>query len=196
MREGAAPAIAPVDRPVFVLGERDPAIRLVEALGETPTLQAMPASRLLAELAWAVDRCAPSFESITGLDNRLLPGVWYRDVQIRQLQVSGKERTVEFSGLSAARLCILFPNAQFLVVRRTKRAMPRSRRLPQLPQGRLLEIDSEEPVTPEMLERVLAFLGEPAEGPVLDLSDETVARTSRGSPGNPSSAPTAISRER
>lgn len=178
MDEGAVPPIAPVDRPVFVLGERAPAIQLMKALGETPTLFAMPVNRLLAELAWAVDRCAPSFEPISGLADLLLPAAWYRDVQLRQLRLSGKTRTIEYCGLSALRLCTMFPHAQFVVVRRIKRAMPRSRRMPELAQGRLLEIDSEEPITADTLESVLAFLGEPAESLVLDLSDGSLATTS------------------
>jgi hypothetical protein len=175
MNERTNPAVAPADRPVFVLGERAPASQLVRALGETPTLYAMPPNRLLAELVWAVDRCAPIFEPIAGLAEDLRPAAWYRELQLRQLQLSGKARTVEFSGLSAVRLCSLFPHAQLLVVRRLKRAMPRSRRVPELPPGRLLEIDSEEPMTPEALDRVLAFLGEPAEPLVLDLSDSSLS---------------------
>lgn len=177
MNERAIPAVAPVDRPVFVLGERAPASQLVRALGGTPTLYGMPPNRLLAELVWAVDRCAPIFEPITGLTEDLRPAAWYRELQLRQLQLSGKARTVEFSGLSAVRLCSLFPHSQLLVVRRLKRAMPRSRRVPDLAPGRLLEIDSEEPISRETLDQVLAFLGEPGEPLELDLSDGSLTTT-------------------
>ena len=46
---------------------------------------------------------------------------WYGDVQAGWLRASGKERTVEFSGLSVLRLCGLFPRAQFVVVHQLKR---------------------------------------------------------------------------
>ena len=58
-----------------------------------------------------------------------------------------------------------------MVVRHLERAIPRSRRLPDPERDRILEIDSQTVDDPETLERVLAFLGEPAEPLMLDLSD-------------------------
>src|SRR5688572_23371467 len=55
----------PVDRPVFVLGERTAATALVRALGDTPTLCAMPANRLLSDLVHALDRCSPDLKPLT-----------------------------------------------------------------------------------------------------------------------------------
>jgi hypothetical protein len=165
----------PVDRPVFVLGERTAATALVRALGDTPTLCAMPANRLLSDLVHALDRCSPDLKPLTDPAHGGLrpPTSWYRDVQAAALRGSGKIRTVEYSALSVLRLCELFPGAQFLVVRQLKRAMHPSRRLPAPELGRILEIDSESATTAGTLERALAFLGarEPVE---LDLSDNQV----------------------
>src|SRR6266508_3199550 len=145
MTKGAVPQVAPADRPVFVLGERAAAMELVRALGDTPTLSAMPANRLLADLVSAVDRYSPMFDPLAGVAAGFRPAAWYRDVQLAQLRVSGKARTVEFSGLPILRLCSLFPAAQFLVVRRVRRAVPHSRPLPVLGREKILQIDSEDP---------------------------------------------------
>jgi len=171
-----APAVAPVDRPVFVVGERPAAMQLVRALGETTALCAMPPNRLLPDLALAVERCASDLDPLAGLERDGLrpPASWYREVQAACLRHSGKARSVEFSGLSVRRLDRLFPDAQFLVVHQLKRAIDRSRRLPALGPGRILEIGSDVPVTARTIDRVLAFLGQPAEQVVLDLSDERV----------------------
>jgi hypothetical protein len=172
--------MAPVHRPVFVLGERNAALQLVRALGETPTLCAMPANRLLFELVHALDRCSRDLEPLTGSahDGLRPPATWYRDIQAARLRGSGKTRTVEFSPLSILRLCELFPRGQFLVVRQLKRAIPPSRRLPAPELERILEIDSESATTPGTLERALTFLGE-STGPVeLDLSDDEVTSSS------------------
>jgi hypothetical protein len=169
-----SPAVDPVDRPVFVVGERPAAIQLVRALGETPDLCAMPPNRLLPDLALAVERCAADLEPLTGLERAGLrpPASWYREVQAARIQVSGKMRTVEFSGLSVQRLDLLFPGAQFLVVHQLKRrAVDRSRRLPPLGPGRILQISSDVPATAATLARVMAFIGEPAEQVLVDLSD-------------------------
>jgi hypothetical protein len=167
--------LAPVDRPVFVLGERTAAVELVRALGDTPTLCALPTNRLLSDLVHALDRCSPDLEPLTGPAHEGLPPptTWYRDVQTACLRSSGKIRTVEYSALSVLRLCELFPGAQFLVVRQLKRAIHPSRRLPAPEPGQILEIDSESATSPGTLERALAFLSarEPVE---LDLSDNEV----------------------
>jgi len=172
-----SPAIAAVspDRPVFVLGERAPALELVRALGATPAFYAMPGTRLLPDLVAAAGRARPTLGSLLGAGPPagLLPARWYRDVQAAGLRHSGKARTVEFCGLSILVLCELFPAAQFVVVRQVKRAIPRSRRLPPLEPGRILEVDSAAAAAPESLSRALAFLGAPP--PVeLDLSDRRV----------------------
>lgn len=169
-RASALPRIGP---PVFVLGERPAAMELVRALGDTPALSAMPANRLLLDLIAAVERCLPDLEPLAVFerDGHLPPASWYREVQAARLCQSGKSRTVEFSGASILRLSSLFPTAQFLVVHQLKRAIPRSRRLPALGRGRILEIDSAEPTAPETLERALAFLGETPEMAIVDLSD-------------------------
>jgi hypothetical protein len=167
------PAMSPVDRPVFVLGERTAAVQLVRALGDTPTLCAMSANRLLYDLVQALERCSRDLEPLIGSahEDPQFPATWYRDVQAARLRGSGKTRTVEFSGLSILRLCELFPRAQFLIVRHLKRAIPPSRRLPAPELGRILEIDSEWVTTPGTLECVLSFLGESTEPVELDLSD-------------------------
>jgi hypothetical protein len=169
------PAVGP---PVFVLGERPAAMELVRALGDTPTLSAMPANRLLSDLVSAVERCLPDLEplAVVGRGGHVPPASWYVEVQAARLRQSGKSRTVEFSGVSVLRLCDLFPTAQFMVVHQLKRAIPRSRRLPALGQGRILEIDSAQATTPETLGRALAFLGETPEPVVLDLSDRATAQ--------------------
>ena len=168
-----SPAVDPVDRPVFVVGERPAAMQLVRALGETPDLCAMPPNRLLPDLALAVERCAADLEPLAGLERAGLrpPASWYREVQAARIRLAGKTRSVEFSGLSVQRLDRLFPDAQFLVVHQLKRAVDRSRRLPALGRGRILQIDSDVPATPATLARVIAFLSEPAEPVVVDLSD-------------------------
>lgn len=170
----ASPA-APPNRPVFVLGERSAALEVVRALGSTANFAAMPASRLLADLVATVDRWAPVLDPLGALGrNGLRPAHWYREVQKAQMRAAGKPRTVEFSSLSVLRLCILFPRAQFVVVRQLKRAMPRSRRLPDLAEGRIVAIDSQGATTPETLERILAFLGATAETIEVDVSDTAV----------------------
>ena len=176
MNTTPAPAAALVDRPVFVVGERPAAMQLVHALGETPGLCAMPLNRLLPDLALAMERCAADLDPLTALERDGLrpPASWYKEVQMARLRHSGKTRSVEFSGLSVFRLNRLFPEAQFLVVHRLKRAIDRSRRFPPLRPGRILEVGSDVAATATTLERVLTFLGEPAEQVVLDLSDERV----------------------
>lgn len=168
-----SPAAEPsADRPVFVLGERAAAIQLVRALGDTPSFTAVPPNRLLADLASAVDRGAPAFGPVgSPVREALRPDRWYQEVLAAQLQAGGKARTVEFSGLSALRLCRYFPGAQLVVVRQLKRAMPPSRRVPPMEGHRILQVDSEGVDNPETVERVLAFLGEGPEGDELDLSD-------------------------
>jgi len=168
-----APAMDPVDRPVFVVGERPAAMQLVRALGETPALCAMPPNRLLPDLALAVERSAADLEPLAGLERAGLrpPASWYRQVQAARIRLSGKPRSVEFSGLSVQRLDWLFPGAQFLVVHQLKRAVDRSRRLPALGSGRILQISSEVPATATTLARVMTFLSEPTEPVVVDLSD-------------------------
>ncbi len=168
------PASDRVDRPVFVLGERPAAIEAVRALGETPGFCAMPSNRLLSDLVWAVDRWLPDLEPLAALsrDGYVPPASWYREVQAARLAQTGKTRTVEFSGVSVLRLCRLFPAAQFVVVRRLERAIPRSRQLPTLGRDRIVEIDRADTTTPETLEHLLMFLGELAAPVVVDLSDD------------------------
>ena len=168
-----------IHRPVFVLGERAPALQLVQTLGQTPTLQAVPANRLLPELLAIAQRCAGRLELGTDLDAQgLRPARWYGDFQAAQLQASGKARTVEFSGLSILRLCQLFSWGQFVLVRHLERTIPRSRRVPAPERDRILEIDYQTVGDPETLERVLAFLDQPAGALVLDLSDHSDAASS------------------
>jgi hypothetical protein len=168
------PPAAPINLPVFVLGERPAAMQLVGALGDTSALCRMPATRLLPELVAAADRWAPGFAELPGSgDHGLRPASWYRDVQAARLRSSGKSRTVEFSALSVLQLCRLFPRAQIVIVRQLTRALPRSRPLPALEQRRILEVDSDDPTSPGVFERVLAFLGEAVEADLLDLSDHT-----------------------
>lgn len=164
----------PLDRPVFVLGERAAAMPLIWALEATPNLCAMPANRLLRDLLLAVEHSYADLQSLTGLDREGFrpPASWYREVQAARARHSGKVRTVEFSGLAVRRLNHMFPDAQFLVVHALERAIPRSRRLPPLPAGRILEVGSNVATDPETLEQVLAFLDEPAAGhTVLDLAE-------------------------
>jgi hypothetical protein len=169
-----------VNRPVFVLGERPAAMALLRALGDTPTLCALPPNRLLAEVLSATDRCTAVLGPLNGLAREgLRPGAWYRDFQAAHLRASGKPRTVEYSGVSILRLCQLFPDAQFVVVRQLRRAMPPSRRLPALERGRILEVDSTTVDAPDTLELVLAFLGVVADTFVLDLSDQPVSGSHR-----------------
>ena len=172
-----APSVMPrVDRPVFVLGERAAAVQLVRDLGDTPKLCAVPVNRLLAEMMSATDRCAAALGPLGAVAvEGLRPAGWYRELQTALLRDSGKSRTVEFSGVSIIRLCQLFPDAQFVVVRQVKRAMPPSRRLPALEHGRILEVDSETVTLPDTLEHVLAFLGAPEAMLVLDLSDQRIS---------------------
>ena len=179
MSTPSALPVAPVDRPVFVLGERAAATQLVRALGDTPNLCAMPANRLLYDLVRLLNRCSRDLGQLTDSPQAAFgpPATWYREVQVAQLRGSGKARTVEYSALSILRLCELFPWAQFLVVHQMKRALPPSRRLPLGELERILEIDSGSATTPATLERVLTFLGatEPVE---LDLSDDQVPDSS------------------
>jgi hypothetical protein len=161
------------DAPVFVLGERAAAVRLVRALGETEHLCALPVNRLLADLVSAVERTGARIEpGGSGTWQSHWPARWYRDLQAAYMGSSGKPRTVEFSGLSILRLCALFPGAQFVVVRQLRRAMPPSRRPPPLERGRILEVDSDDVDGPDTLEFVMDFLGEPVGAVELDLSDQ------------------------
>jgi len=168
------PAADRVDRPVFVLGERPAAMQVVRALDDTPDFCAMPSNRLLSDLVSAVDRWLPDLEPLAALarDGHVPPASWYREVQAARLAQTGKARTVEFSGVSVLRLCRLFPAAQFVVVRRLERAIPRSRQLPARGRERIVEIDCADTTTPEMLDHLLTFLGEPAAPVVVDLSDD------------------------
>jgi len=168
------------NQPVFVIGERPAAMELVRALAESPTLCAMPANRLLADLVSAADRCRPDLEALalSDGDGHRPPAGWYREVQAARTRITGKARTVEFSGLPVLRLCELFPSAQFVVVHPLTRAIPPSRRLPALRRGRILEVDSSSVAGAATLERVLAFLGEPAAEVELDLSDRSVPTSS------------------
>jgi hypothetical protein len=177
----SSPPVLPLpapDRPVFVLGERQAAMQLVRALGDTPTLCALPGNRVLHDLLSAVERAGAELAPLAGSTpgGSALAARWYRDVQAAWLRPSGKERTVEFSGLSVLRLCELFPSAQFVVVHQLKRAIPRSRRLPPSGRERILEVDSARAAEPDTIDDVLAFLGEP-EQVVLDLSDDRVVST-------------------
>ena len=184
MSLSSAVAGASSHRPVFVLGERAPAVEMVRALGRTPALYALPMNRLLPDLISAVTRGRPALEPVLGpeaVGGAVLAG-WYREVQAAGLRRSGKTRTVEFSGLSILQLCDLFPTGQFVVVRQVKRAIPRSRRLPPLERRRIFEVDSAIAATPESLARVLAFLAEPADAVELDLSDGRVG-ADRVTPG-------------
>src|SRR5439155_182293 len=83
-----------------VLGERAAAVGLVRGLGDTPTLCALPANRLLAEMVSATDRCAAALGPLSGVVlEGLRPAGWYRDLQAAHLRASGKPRTVEYSGV-------------------------------------------------------------------------------------------------
>jgi hypothetical protein len=180
MTISSAFGVVAAHRPVFVLGERTPAVHLVQALGDTPTLRAVPANHLLPELLAAAERCARRLEPGTDpASHGLRPADWYGAFQAAQLQASGKDRTVEFSGMSILRLYQLFPWAQFVVVRHLQRAIHRSRRLPGPERDRILEVDSQSVDHPGTLERVLAFLGEAAALPVVDLSDQPTATIAR-----------------
>jgi hypothetical protein len=179
MNVSPVPDVVGIRRPVFVLGERAPALQLVQTLGQTPTLQAVPANRLLPELLAAAERCTRRLDLGTDLDAQgLRPARWYGDFQAAQLRASGKTRTVEFSGLSILRLCHLFSWGQFVLVRHLERAIPRSRRVPAPERDRILEIDYQTVDDPETLERVLAFLDQRAEALVLDLSDRSAVAVS------------------
>jgi len=184
--DNPASAVPPVDRPVFVLGERQAAMELIRALGDTATVCALPLSRLLPDLVSAVERAAPATEplAVMGQGSPILPASWYREVQAGWLRFTGKTRTVEFSALSVLRLCHLFPTAQFVVVHQLRRAIPRSRRLPTLGRDRIIEVDSGRVTDPQTVERVLAFLHEPVEQvepAELELSDARMA-TARSVP--------------
>ena len=100
--DNPASAVPPVDRPVFVLGERQAAMELIRALGDTATVCALPLSRLLPDLVSAVERAAPATEplAVMGQGSPILPASWYREVQAGWLRFTGKTRTVEFSALS------------------------------------------------------------------------------------------------
>jgi hypothetical protein len=173
MHDASSPTVAAAHDPVFVLGERAAAVQLVRALGETEGLYALPFTRLLTDLVAAVDRCYAMLGPATDVPwESLAPAAWYRDVQAACLGADGKWRTVEYSGLSILRLCTLFPGAQFVVVRQLRRAMPPSRRLPALEHGRIIEIDSDSVGSPETLDLVLDFLGQPVRVLELDLSDQ------------------------
>jgi hypothetical protein len=165
--------MAAADRPIFVLGERAPAVQLVQALADTEGLCALPVSRLLRDLVDAADGYYAAVGPVAGPDlvrSSIAPARWYGEFQAAHRRVSGAWRTVEFSGLSLLRLCALFPGAQFVVVRRIRRAMPPSRRPPVQEKERILEIDSAAAGSRETLGRVLNFLGEPVRFE-LDLSD-------------------------
>jgi len=159
-------------------------MEIVRALGDTPALAALPGNRLLRDLLAAADRSRTELEPLAGpvLGAANLAAGWYRDVQAAWLRARGKDRTVEFSGLSVLRLCQLFPTAQFVVVRQLRRAVPRSQRFPVTGRERILEIDSDRVADPETLRRVLAFLGEGVEQIVLDLSDGSIVAASSGGP--------------
>jgi hypothetical protein len=167
----------PLDLPVFVLGERAPAMQLIGALAATPAFCAMPANRLLHDLLVAVEHSYAGIAPLEELERggQRPPATWYREVQAAQAHRTGKPRTVEFSGLAVRRLNHLFPRAQFLVVHELARAIPRSRRLPPVPPGCILEVGSETCGTDDTLERVLAFLGEGVQDIVVDLADPPTA---------------------
>ena len=167
----AYPSALP-DRPVFILGERGPASTLLRALGATPDFCALPVNRLLYDLLLAVERSYPDLVDLHPVWASCPPPArWYREVQQARAEREGKPRTVEFSGLAVARLLHLFPEAQFVVVHVLRRPVPRSRRIPALPPGRVLEVDTDQVGSGATLLRVLDFLEDSPAEVVVDVTD-------------------------
>jgi hypothetical protein len=165
------------DSPVFILGERAPATALLHALGSTPDFCAMPPNRLLYDLLLAMERSYGDLDDLSALWADGPPAArWYREVQRARAAQEGKPRTVEFSGLAVARLRYLFPEAQFVVVHTVRRPLPRSRRIPALPPGKLLEVDPEATELGSMLHTVLEFLAAAPPARVVDIRDAPLAR--------------------
>lgn len=164
------------DRPVFVLGERGPATALLLALGSTPDFCALPVNRLLYDLLQAMERSYADLGDLQTLWTEGPPASrWYREVQLARAASEGKRRTAEFSGLAAARLLYLFPEAQFVVVHTVRRPRRRSRRLPALTPGRILEIDPASVGLDSTLRAVLEFLTPAGMRQVVDITDAPMA---------------------
>jgi len=146
---------------------------LTRRLGETPFLCAVPGKRLLRDLVEAVSRSqrdsAPLM--LPGDPGSRPPASWYRDVQAEHARRSAKPRTVEFSGLAVDRLSEMFPSCQFILVRNFDHLPARSRRIPPLPPGRLLEVPTTTVDDDATLDRILAFLGEGWTETIIDLAD-------------------------
>lgn len=167
------PPLDDLDRPVFVVGERQSANELAQLLGSTPHLCVVPAKRLLRDLVEAVSRSQrdPAPLLLPDRPEARPPATWYRDVQAEYARVTHKPRTVEFSGLAIGRLNGLFPGSQFIVVRNLDHHPARSRRVPSLPPDRLIEVSTSAIHEETTVARILAFLGIELEERVIDLVD-------------------------
>ncbi len=171
-----APSGTPPQRevPVLVIGTVDGAgDRLAERLGRDPRLSRVPNSRLLVDLAVAIERNQPALVAYGMPEQywRSAVGAFFHGLQHDHAARDRKARwvaSVSSSSLTLEQLDRLFPTAQFVHViarprggaRRITSANRRSGA--RLFAGRYLEVREDEMVTgaEECARRVLRFLGE------------------------------------
>jgi hypothetical protein len=162
------------DGPVLVIGIADGAgDRLAEHLGSHPTLCRTPRSRLLVDLAIAVDRNQPAL-AVYGMPEqywRKAVAAFFDGLQKDHAARHLKERWAAYvssSSISIEDLDRLFPTAQFVhVVTRPRggagRVISANRRAgSRLRSGRYLEVAEEDLINgiDACAQRVLSFLGE------------------------------------
>jgi hypothetical protein len=186
--------------PVLVIGTPDGAgDRLAERLGLHPTLTRIPRSRLLVDLAVAIDRNQPAL-AVYGMPEqywRSAVAAFFDGLQHDHATRSGKARWVAFlhsSSLTVGELDRLFPTAQFVhVITRPRggsgRVVSANRRDgARLLPGRYLEVPEDEMImgAEECAGRVLRFLGEEGDGRDVEVGEPEVMidlSTAQAAPG-------------
>jgi hypothetical protein len=200
----AAPMHAAQDGPAILIGTVDGAgDRLAQLLGGQPRLCRVPRSRLLTDLAVAVERNLPAL-AVTGMPPEYwwsALGAFFDGLQRQYAARMGKVRWVTYvssATLNIEELSRLFPTAQFVHVITPPRGgagriVAANRRAGAgLPPGAYLEVPESEMLTDaeSCMRRILRFLGEAdvrVSGPddhevvldpevVVDIEDPTLQR--------------------
>lgn len=176
------------DGPVFVIGIADGAgDRLTDRLGAHPNVCRIPRSRLLVDLATAVERSQPALAAY-GLPEqywRKAVADFFNGIQLEYAARYHKTRWTAYassSTMSIEQLDRLFPTAQFVHVATKPRGgagrlLSVNRRAgSRLLEGRYLEVAEDELISglESCAQRVLQFLGEPG-GPGASPDEEEIS---------------------
>jgi hypothetical protein len=182
----AQPSLPAYDGPVLLIGTIDGAgDRLADLLGCHPSLCRIPRTRLLTDLAVAIERNQPAL-AVYGLSEqywRGAVGAFFDGLQRHHASRADKARWVAYvssSAITLKELWRLFPTAQFVHVITAPRGgagriVAANRRIGAgLPAGTYLEVAEGEMLTgaEACARRVLRFLAE--EASELDLDQEVV----------------------